>query len=60
MAAENEVTLLRVLVGPTIIRYYDHFTEDDSLYIVMEFAASGAVDEVVKANKAAGQKFGTE
>lgn len=36
--AENEVHLLRVLVGPTIIRYYESFTEQDSINIIMEHA----------------------
>jgi NIMA (never in mitosis gene a)-related kinase len=36
--AENEVHLLRVLVGPTIIRYYESFTEHDSINIIMEYA----------------------
>jgi serine/threonine protein kinase len=36
--AENEVHLLRVLTGPTIIRYYESFTENDSINIIMEYA----------------------
>jgi NIMA (never in mitosis gene a)-related kinase len=27
--AENEVSLLRVLTAPTIIKYYESFTEND-------------------------------
>jgi NIMA (never in mitosis gene a)-related kinase len=36
--AENEVHLLKVLVGPTIIRYYESFTESDCINIIMEYA----------------------
>jgi len=60
LAAENEVILLRVLIGPTIIRYYDSFTEEGSLYIVMEFAEKNSVDEMVKDYKARGRKFDNE
>lgn len=41
--AESEVTLLKVLVNPTIIRYYDSFVENDSICIVMEYAKSGSL-----------------
>lgn len=36
--AENESLLLKLLVGPSIIRYYDSFKEDECLYILMEYA----------------------
>jgi hypothetical protein len=29
--AESEVTLLKVLVAPTIIRYYDSYIENDTI-----------------------------
>jgi NIMA (never in mitosis gene a)-related kinase 1/4/5 len=45
--AENEVYLLRVLVGPTIIRYYESFTEHDSINIIMEYAEGGSVYDVI-------------
>jgi len=41
--AESEVTLLKVLVAPTIIRYYDSFVESDSICIVMEYAKAGSL-----------------
>ena len=41
--AENEVHLLRVLTGPTIIRYYESFTENDSINIIMEYAEGKAL-----------------
>ena len=37
-SAENEVHLLKVLVGPTIIRYFESFIENDSINIIMEYA----------------------
>ena len=43
--AENEVTLLKVLNGPTIIRYFESFTENDTIYIVMECAEGGCLTD---------------
>jgi len=41
--AENEITLLKVLNGPTIIRYYESWIENDCINIVMEFAEGGCL-----------------
>ena len=43
--AENECVLLKLLVGPSLIRYYDHFKEDTYLYILMEYAEGGSLRE---------------
>lgn len=45
--AENEITLLKVLNGPTIVRYYESFIENDSIHIVMEYAEKGAVSDLI-------------
>lgn len=45
--AENEITLLKVLNGPTIVRYYESFIENDSIYIVMEYAEKGSVHDLI-------------
>jgi NIMA (never in mitosis gene a)-related kinase len=60
MAAENEVVLLRVLIGPTIIRYYESFVEEGSLYIVMEYAENRCLDSLVKDYKNMGNTFSAE
>jgi NIMA (never in mitosis gene a)-related kinase len=36
--AKNEIYLLKVLVGPTIINYYESFEENESINIIMEYA----------------------
>ncbi len=46
--AENEVQLLKVLVGPTIIRYYDSFLTKESISIIMEFADGGNLSDRIK------------
>lgn len=45
--AENEVSLLKVLTAPTIIKYYESFTENDSLNIIMEYAEGGSLTEKI-------------
>ena len=37
----KEVLILKKVRHPNIIRYYNSFIEEDSLYIVMEFAEGG-------------------
>ena len=49
--AENEITLLKVLMGPTIIRYYDSFIEDECIHIVMEYAEGGSLSEKISKHK---------
>ncbi len=46
--AENEVQLLKVLVGPTIIRYYDSFSTKESISIIMEYAKGGNLSDRIK------------
>lgn len=65
--AENEITLLKVLKSPTIIRYsrniylilryYDSFIENDSIHIVMEFAEGGALNDKINEYKQKGKQF---
>lgn len=38
---ENEILLLKVLTGPTLIKYIEDFKEKGCMYIVMEYADSG-------------------
>jgi NIMA (never in mitosis gene a)-related kinase len=52
--AESEVTLLKVLVAPSIIRYYESFIENDTIYIVMEYAANGSLFDKINHHKGIG------
>lgn len=58
--AENEITLLKVLVGPTIIRYYDSFVENECINIVMEFAEGGNLSDRLEEYKAKGIMIANE
>ena len=55
--AENEVQLLKVLFGPTIIRYYESYTDRDNIYIIMEYADGGNLSEKIKKLKDNKQNF---
>ena len=57
--AENEATLLKVLLGPTIIRYFEQIFEDNQLIIVMEYASGGNLAMKLKEAKNAGQRLST-
>jgi len=58
--AENEVTLLKVLNGPTIIHYYEHFTENDTIYIVMEYAEGGSLSDRISQHSLKGDPVPNE
>jgi len=53
--AESEVTLLKVLVAPTIIRYYESFNEDDQICILMEYARGGSLFDKIMEYKRKGE-----
>jgi NIMA (never in mitosis gene a)-related kinase len=55
--AENEISLLKVLKGPTIIRYFDSFIESDAIHIVMEYAEGGALSDIITEHKTTGKSF---
>jgi NIMA (never in mitosis gene a)-related kinase len=38
---ENEILLLKVLTGPTLIKFVESFNDKGSKYIVMEYADGG-------------------
>lgn len=56
-SAESEVALLKVLVAPTIIRYYDSWCDNDSINILMEYAACGSLYDKIQERKANGNRF---
>jgi len=49
--AENEYNLLKVLDVPTITHYYNHFIEDDTIYIIMEYAEGGCLGKKLQERK---------
>ncbi|CEL94548.1 unnamed protein product [Vitrella brassicaformis CCMP3155] len=55
--AENEVVLLKLLSGPTVVRYYDSWISDDTISIVMEYAEGGNLYHKIRDTRERGQKF---
>ena len=55
--AENEFSLLSVLDSPTIIHYYRHFVEDETINIIMEYAEGGSLAKKIKDRKITGEHF---
>ena len=43
-AAHGEVTFLKVLKGPTIIKFHENFSHGNSIFIVMEYCSNGNLD----------------
>ena len=48
---ENEVSILKNLEHPLIVKYYKSFKEGNCLYIVMEFMDNGDLGELIKGHK---------
>ena len=55
--AENEVQLLLVLRGPTIIRIIEAFFEKECISIVMEYAEGGNLSDRIAQQKSKGSRF---
>ena len=51
--AVSEVILLRKVRHPNIVKYYDSFIDGKSLYIVMEYAEGGSLQEWVTRTRSA-------
>jgi len=47
-SAECEVEFLRVITGPTIIKFYESFVENQNIYIVMEYAEGGSLADLIR------------
>ena len=43
-AEGKEVTFLKVLKGPTIIKFHENFSHKNSIFIVMEYCSKGNLD----------------
>lgn len=46
-SAECEVEFLRVITGPTIIKFFESFKENQEIYIVMEYAEGGSLAQLI-------------
>lgn len=55
--AVSEVILLRKVRHPNIVKYYDSFIDGKSLYIVMEYAEGGNLQEWVSRTRSAKKYF---
>ena len=47
-SAENEVQFLRVLQGPTLVKFIESFIENNNVYIVMEYAENGNLGQLIQ------------
>ena len=47
-AAHGEVTFLKVLKGPTIIKFHENFSHGNSIFIVMEYCSKGNLDQLIQ------------
>lgn len=56
-SAECEVEFLRVITGPTIIKFFESFIENQDIYIVMEYAEGGSLAQLIQKASISGKKF---
>jgi len=57
---KDEINQIKALESPTIIKYYDSFMENNSLYIVMEFAEGGSLCDKIADHKKREELFTNE
>lgn len=55
--AESEAEFLRVITGPTIIKFYESFIENQNIYIVMEYAEGGSLADLIRHHAVKQKKF---
>ena len=56
-SAECEVEFLRVITGPTIIKFTESFIENQNIYILMEYAEGGNLSEMIARYKKENLRF---
>ena len=56
-AAECEAEFLKVISGPTIIKFYKSFVENHNIFIIMEYAETGTLAQEIEKHAYNGQKF---
>lgn len=59
-SALDEVEFLRVITGPTIIKFIESFNENSKLYIIMELADGGSLSDLIQKHRLIGKKFTTD
>ena len=59
-AAHGEVTFLKVLKGPTIIKFHENFSCGNSIFIVMEYCSKGNLDQLISRRIQSRTKFRTD
>jgi serine/threonine protein kinase len=58
--AQNEIQFLKVLKGPTIIKFHEAFVIQNKIHIVMEYASEGNLAHAVEAKKMENMKDPTK
>jgi len=58
-SALDEVEFLRVITGPTIIKFIESFN-NSKLYIIMELADGGSLSDLIQKHRLIGKKFTTD
>uniref|UniRef100_A0A0G4GNM8 non-specific serine/threonine protein kinase n=1 Tax=Chromera velia CCMP2878 TaxID=1169474 RepID=A0A0G4GNM8_9ALVE len=58
--AANESSVLKLLRGPTIIKYYDSWATPSSICLVMEYAQGGCLQDRIRKTFDAGKRFSLE
>ena len=56
-SAQCEVEFLRVITGPTIIKFFESFKENQEIYIVMEYAEGGSLAKLIQKHAMTGKNF---
>ena len=59
-AAHGEVTFLKVLKGPTIIKFHENFANGELISIVMEYCSNGNLDQLIQQRIVSRCKFSTD
>lgn len=57
---ESEVEFLRVVNGPTVIRFHESFVENQNIYILMEYAEGGSLSDLIQTRRMMNRKFTEE
>ena len=59
-AAQNEMSFTKVLKGPTIIQFYESIYTENSIFIVMEYASKGNLDQAIMKKQLSNTKFSNQ
>jgi serine/threonine protein kinase len=59
-AAECEIEYLKVIQGPTIIKFHQSYVENKKIQMLMEFADGGILSDQIIKNRISGNKFTDE